>query len=247
MKLNASEVKLKTAQVEIKALTVSGKQVTLAVFRQLEEKELVDYNTNQLNGIVWGKINYHPNKCAHDAEHLHLIWQSGDSIFRGAVYRQIESSDEQDCLEQQIENLKELFYLVKTLKKADWRNNRDFRFESKFIFRGNRYEVSEYIRNEINKVRWTLSDIHTYQNERGEWAVEKFEAAKKKLPIQIKSIEQAINNLYKQTWKECGKPFNDLNFFDVLDSTEKKLADHLATRNQLYETLSSVEHLFIAL
>lgn len=44
---------IKTAVVEIKTLTVSSKQVTLAVFRQLMEEPLVN-DDGTLNGTPWG-------------------------------------------------------------------------------------------------------------------------------------------------------------------------------------------------
>ena len=38
MIIDVQQAEIKTASVEIKSLTVSGKQLTLAVFRQLQEK-----------------------------------------------------------------------------------------------------------------------------------------------------------------------------------------------------------------
>lgn len=97
MKLNAHNATLKTAQVEIKTLTLSGKQVTLAVFRQLEERELLFYNKDlgefMFSGIPWGRVNYCPDKCGSYSPHLHVIWQLEDKLYRSIVYSSIYSWD----------------------------------------------------------------------------------------------------------------------------------------------------------
>jgi len=85
MKIDANLAVIKTAQVEIKALTVGGKQVTLAVFRQLDQKVIIDYETQKLNGVAWGRFNYHPDKCGDSSEHLHIVWQQGNQLFRDSI------------------------------------------------------------------------------------------------------------------------------------------------------------------
>ena len=85
MKITVEEALIRTATVEIKSLTVSGRQVTLAVFRQLDQSNLIDYDLLKLNGVVWGRVNYHPD-CDHtSAKHVHLIWQSGTELKRDCV------------------------------------------------------------------------------------------------------------------------------------------------------------------
>lgn len=75
-----------TAAIEIKTLTVRAKQVTLALFRQLEEKQLVG-DDGTLAGTPWGRVNYHPDKCADDLDHMHVVWQDGTELRRSQVYR----------------------------------------------------------------------------------------------------------------------------------------------------------------
>lgn len=82
--LTTETAEITTAAVEIKTLTIRGKQVTLAVFRQLEEKPLFA-ETGDLNGIPWGRVNYHPDKCADSPGHMHLVWQEGDELRRARV------------------------------------------------------------------------------------------------------------------------------------------------------------------
>src|SRR5258706_13888217 len=84
--LNIHNAKLKTASVEIKTLTIEGKQVTLAVFRQLEIKPLINKEKGFLNGIPWGRVNYHPDGCKDTfKDHYHIIWQAGTELFRDNI------------------------------------------------------------------------------------------------------------------------------------------------------------------
>ncbi|QXV63549.1 hypothetical protein [Amycolatopsis sp. TNS106] len=82
--LTVQNAAIATASVEIKTLTVSGKQVTLAVFRQLLEQPLV-LDDGTLAGQPWGVVNYHPDKCGNAAEHWHIVWQDGSDLRRSLV------------------------------------------------------------------------------------------------------------------------------------------------------------------
>jgi hypothetical protein len=83
--LTTHNAQITTATVQIKTLTIGGKQVTLAVFRQLIEEQLIDADGN-LNGVPWGTINYHPDKCgADDGHHLHAVWQQGTVLRRSRI------------------------------------------------------------------------------------------------------------------------------------------------------------------
>lgn len=82
--LTVHNAEIKTAAVEIRTLTISGKQVTLAVFRQLKNEQLVSPEGTFV-GLPWGVINYHPDKCADDSHHVHVVWQSGIELRRARV------------------------------------------------------------------------------------------------------------------------------------------------------------------
>lgn len=92
-RITTHEATVKTATVEIKSLQISGKQVTLAVFRQLKEEPIVSYATAELRGVPWGTVNYHPGTCEYlweeteGGEHLHVVWQKGNELRRSAVFR----------------------------------------------------------------------------------------------------------------------------------------------------------------
>lgn len=82
--LTTQNATITTAAVEVKTLTISGKQVTLAVFRQLRREKLIA-DDGTLNGVPWGYVNYHPDKCADERAHRHLVWQQGEDLLRASV------------------------------------------------------------------------------------------------------------------------------------------------------------------
>lgn len=85
--LTTQNATITTAAVEVKTLTISGKQVTLAVFRQLREEALIA-DDGALNGVPWGHVNYHPDRCGDQADHWHIVWQKGDQLRRSLVVQE---------------------------------------------------------------------------------------------------------------------------------------------------------------
>ena len=77
--LKAQEAVLLPVQVTVQALMIAGKQMTLAVFRQLPREPLIDYSTVTLQGIPWGYVNYHNKDCGCE-KHLHIVWQRGNEL-----------------------------------------------------------------------------------------------------------------------------------------------------------------------
>ena len=86
--LSVKSALLKTATIEIQALSVNARQMTLAVFRQLDYKDLIDLEADlpRLNGMPWGRVNYHPDKCNDGDEHLHIVWQRDHFLYRAKVH-----------------------------------------------------------------------------------------------------------------------------------------------------------------
>ncbi len=82
--LTVHNAEIRTATVEIKTLTLTGKQVTLAVFRQLPR----DYRVTSdglLRGEPWGWVNHCiPDECKHirHERHCHIVWQQGTALKR---------------------------------------------------------------------------------------------------------------------------------------------------------------------
>ncbi|MFC8131577.1 hypothetical protein [Streptomyces sp. NPDC057302] len=84
--LTSQNATITTASIQVRALTIGKKQVTLAVFRQLEDEDIIKPLDAGLAGEPWGRVNYHPDKCADDKEHIHVVWQKGDELRRATVY-----------------------------------------------------------------------------------------------------------------------------------------------------------------
>lgn len=82
--ISAREATVKIATVSVKALTISGKQVTLSVFRQLQNEPLILPATAELAGVPWGIVNYFWGDCSDN--HLHVVWQKGEDLRRACVY-----------------------------------------------------------------------------------------------------------------------------------------------------------------
>lgn len=87
--ISVREAQVKTANVEVKSLTITGKQVTLAVFRQLLKEDLIDPDNVKFNGLPWGTVNYFPKPCDKEKEHLHVVWQKGTELRRACVYEYV--------------------------------------------------------------------------------------------------------------------------------------------------------------
>ena len=88
--LTTREATVQTVQVEIKALKVGKKQVTMGLFRQLPHARLIDPKTVQLRGVPWGHVNYWwENDGSHvgDGRKLHVVWQLGDELRRAVVFQ----------------------------------------------------------------------------------------------------------------------------------------------------------------
>lgn len=86
--LTPQSAQITTASVQIKALTVNGKQVTLAVFRQLYDEPLYERETWEPHGTPWCRVNYHPDRCDSGKgvpEHEHVVWQKGSELRRTRI------------------------------------------------------------------------------------------------------------------------------------------------------------------
>jgi hypothetical protein len=86
MKITVEDVLIKTASIEVKILTLTRKQVTQAVFRQLDKVHFVNLETFEFEGKLWGRINYH-DSCREGLEHMHIVWQREDHLLHGIVYK----------------------------------------------------------------------------------------------------------------------------------------------------------------
>lgn len=82
--LTVQNAELVTATVELKTLSVSGKQVTLSVFRQIPDGQLFT-DGFQFSGVPWGRVNYFWDGGPPQPDRQHILWQSGSDLFRTIV------------------------------------------------------------------------------------------------------------------------------------------------------------------
>jgi hypothetical protein len=91
-KIQVSEAIVHTATVEVKTLMISGRQVTLSVFRQLKNESIFDSEAMTLRGVPWGAVNYFWGDCKPD--HLHVVWQYGSELRRACVWERPDRRDD---------------------------------------------------------------------------------------------------------------------------------------------------------
>ena len=82
--IDVQTAEVKTMGVQIRALTIGSKQVTLSVFRQLLDEPLND-NDGSARGEIWGRVNYFWGDCK-PGTHLHVVWQHGEELRRACVH-----------------------------------------------------------------------------------------------------------------------------------------------------------------
>ena len=88
--ISIENAQIKSASIEIKALTVNGRQLTLSTFRQIPEENLIDCEKMALNGVPWGIINYFWKDNGSEHTHWHIIWQKGKELKRCCIVKDIE-------------------------------------------------------------------------------------------------------------------------------------------------------------
>lgn len=94
MNISTKQAVIKTAAIEIKSLQINAKQVTLAVFRQMDIKRILDYENLKINGFVWGRVNYCAEKhinnhfAPQDNIHIHIIWELEGKLFRDTIFKE---------------------------------------------------------------------------------------------------------------------------------------------------------------
>jgi hypothetical protein len=77
------EASVLTTTVDVRVLSVGGKQVTLSLFKQIEREDIIDRDTGLLRGTPWGRVNYHVG-CQSECPHVHIVWSS-DGRLRHAI------------------------------------------------------------------------------------------------------------------------------------------------------------------
>ncbi len=81
--LNKNHAIVHTATIDVKVLRLDKKQMTLSVFRQLDE-ELIFTSDGTLRGTPWGRVNYLWPGCR-EGTVFHVVWQDGDKLKRSPI------------------------------------------------------------------------------------------------------------------------------------------------------------------
>lgn len=82
-RLDRNHAIIHTASIDVKIMRIDKKQVTLSVFRQLDEESIFHVD-GSLRGIPWGRVRYRwsDNKAGTD---YHVVWQDGETIKRSPI------------------------------------------------------------------------------------------------------------------------------------------------------------------
>ena len=82
--IEVNRASVHTLSLSVQVMKLDKRQVTLAVFRQLDNDHLLNPAAG-LMGTPWGRVNYHMG-CAYASRHLHIVWQKGERLYRATVY-----------------------------------------------------------------------------------------------------------------------------------------------------------------
>jgi hypothetical protein len=97
--ITIKEANISTLSVELKAIHLNSKQMTLSVFRQIQEENCFDEGFN-LQGELWGTVNYFWDKCHQQNDTVfHVVWQKGNELRRCRMSDIHERGDYWHCIE----------------------------------------------------------------------------------------------------------------------------------------------------
>ncbi len=85
--IKSNDVTIRTTTIEVQAIRIGERQMTLAVYRQIPKRSAFDDGI--LFGDVWGRVNYYWGDCSED--HLHIVWswpyeEDEPRLFRDCVW-----------------------------------------------------------------------------------------------------------------------------------------------------------------
>jgi len=231
-KLTAENAIIKTATVEVKTLTISGKQVTLAVFRQLPHRELINTDTLELLGVPWGIVNYHPDKCGSSSEHIHVVWQKGTTLARMTLFEKLPDSRETLRKQKRVT----LNYICALVGEAQLRPK--LKDKMNYIW----YKSLDFGRDDIQL------DENTYWGAGGGnyFTIKIADITYESSPFNYTSrdswehIEQFVSH-----WKSLDSPSSDLLYERLIVAYNNDM-DYCQQYYELYDSLANLDQLYIA-
>ena len=223
MKITVEEALIKTATVEIRTLTVSGHQVTLATYRQLDFRKVVDTSLLRLNGVVWGRVNYHHDcdALSKRPEHVHLIWQDATELCRDVVSQALfdrQISGYQAALDRTARH-----WVMQNLLVGSWWGKKD-----------EIWETVDEVQVGDTQVRVFFSDAMRSLNRENKAQAQ----GKPKEPYS----QQEDRVKLRQKWPDVPLP-------EILETAKKAQAEmerYIADANAFFGKLCQVQQLFIA-
>jgi hypothetical protein len=189
-KILAKEAIVRPAKVELQIISISGKQMTLAVFRQLEVENVINSEL-QIQGKLWGRVNYCWSICDRSPSHIHVIWQKDDELRQCVIPKEWWYSCYKDRCENEFEIQagKEFTNKLVGLKEA-------FQFYKDQANRGETWEQFRYhcwypnakeisiTKDQFNKISSLLKETD-----------EKVKKQKEEIENRYRSVIKIINNL----------------------------------------------------
>lgn len=82
MSVQTEDAQITSTAVEIDTLRVSGRQLTLRTFRQIQRASVINPKTHEFRDEVdeiWGWVNYFWDGCSGD---IHAVYQRGNELYR---------------------------------------------------------------------------------------------------------------------------------------------------------------------
>jgi len=218
--LNVENAQIKTASVEIKTLTVSGKQVTLSVFRQIIQEDLFDTRNLKLNGVPWGIVNYFWKEDNQDFK-IHVVWQKGKELRRSLIFKNPCHRYHYLCttgyseIKEICDDLKEDILYLKD------KNNSNVFMDA--------IDKCDQIKPLQSFIERRIYDIDNIKNGRSSLNLEEYELYKKRAEIKMDSLQQKLNEL-----------------MESYNEAEKERINYISEYNKLMVPLLELPHLFIA-
>lgn len=218
--INVENAQIKTAAVEIKTLTISGKQVTLSVFKQITEEPLIDIGSMKLNGIPWGNINYFwgENKDCDNKKYFHVIWQKGNELRRSIINKDKWSMNIQ--LEHMTDFQSDRSAIIFLEDKEPRQEHSDY---AKHSFTYNLAEIDRKLRDAKENLVKPPGFIDNYFIEEAKKNIDKFTPLKEETVIELKNIRERYFN------------------------SKAIIENNLKEFDKIIQSLSSLPHLFIAI
>src|SRR5688572_14023045 len=71
--IKASDAKIENVVVAIEKMTINANTLTLSIFRQLRERNVINPETYRIRGLPWGTVDCFEGGCSKN--HLHVVWQ----------------------------------------------------------------------------------------------------------------------------------------------------------------------------